>query len=102
MTAIKLDQYAAARGGRISFLKLHCSKCHDYIGQYQKDGGFLLRRLYADRLQDSYFNWEENAVISCRKCDRPLAVCYIKKNLGGLLWFLLMLLKHCQKACMTG
>lgn len=77
---MKIDEYSKARGGWISFNKLSCSKCKSFIGDYQKDGGLLLKRLYQDRLSNSYFEWNENKIIFCSNCNQPLASCLIYKK----------------------
>ena len=77
---VKTDNYSKARGGWISLNNLFCAKCKSSIGDYQKDGGLLLKRLYDDRLSNSYFIWQENKVISCPNCNTPLATCLLYKK----------------------
>jgi hypothetical protein len=77
---IKADQYSKARGGFSIPFELTCAKCHASIGEYQKDGPGPFKRLYADRLQNSFFSWNENKVIECENCKRPLAFCLLYKK----------------------
>lgn len=76
---MKNDKYRKARGGYSRILQLSCSSCGEELFKYQKDGPGLLKRLYADRIQDYSTS---SSILSCPKCNEVLGmkIIYKKEN----------------------
>lgn len=76
---LKQDKYRRARGGYSRLLEIKCEKCNKLLCYYQKDGPGLLKRMYIDRIVESYAKAGTNLI--CHKCGHVLGVrCIYKKE----------------------
>ena len=72
---LKKDRYRRARGGYSRLLKISCERCGNVVALYQKDGPGPLKRMYVDRIVESYAKAGVNLV--CHKCGHVLGIRYI-------------------------
>jgi hypothetical protein len=71
----KNDHYKEFRGGYSRILNISCAKCSKHICFHQKDGPGILKRMYLDRIIDTYKT--ENKQFICPGCNQILGIKFI-------------------------
>lgn len=87
---IRRDRFYRKRGATAQILVITCSRCGEYICNYQKDGNGNLHRLYLDRIlhnssqfcftdDSNYYDIKQLKNMICR-CSHLLAVPMLYKK----------------------
>lgn len=72
--SLKNDKYRRSRGGYSRLLEIRCEKCKKLLCYYQKDGPGPLKRMYIDRIVNTYK--QAGATLKCHNCGHVLGVRY--------------------------